>query len=654
MTDTSAYRNDIDGLRALAVLLVVLFHLHVPGVSGGYVGVDVFFVISGFVVTRSIWPKMSAGSFSFRAFYLRRFWRLQPSFFLVVTATLVASSFVLAGVDLQRAAASALASAALSANFFFWLTTTGYDGVDAQLEPFLQMWSLAVEEQFYLVWPCLLLLIARVPALRRPPLGVAALCAALVLSEWLARSTIGFGYYLLPARIVELGLGAFLVRTESWVPSPKFAFAGTVVGITSVLAAAMQLEVTSRFPGLNAVIPCLGTALLIQCGSVDTPPRLLFTNAVSRFVGRASYGWYLWHWPAIALASYAGLSFDPALQLTLGLGSFVVAALSYRFWETPTRRSPKRVWRYATAACAATAATTIAFPLIRPLEIATTTSGAPSITGSLMAGLELDHHLAFSCLFKAIDFHELDICGGIKSQQDKRLLIWGDSHARGYDQLIRRYAERLGWTPTTIRHPGCPPLFGVRTKGTTDYARYCQGQIAEQVDRLLDRHEFDAILLTARFGLYEVGTDPRRQFQSGHFLLSDDHTTGNDSATSALVLRRHLISTVRYLREHHDIPVIFAIPHPDMPKDPSRDRNKTMAVPRHLYAKGRKLVVDAIAQFPSDIIVIDPIDVICGETQCPAWQGTVPLYEDLTHLNASGADRLLPLLEQALANVSGD
>ncbi len=643
MSDAQRYRGDIDGLRALAVLLVVLYHLRVPGIPAGFIGVDVFFVISGFVVTRMIARDLDERTFSFKRFYVNRFWRLQPAFFLVAATTLGASYLLLEPVDLLRATKSALAAATMSANFFFWQTTSGYGSPLAEQEPFLHTWSLAVEEQFYLLWPALLVFGSKVRALKHPLLITATLLGLLGLSQYFALTQPSLAYYLLPARLMELGLGAALVRTERFKLPRLFADLARVVGLLLVLGSAALLNERSTFPGVYAAIPCVGTALLMQAGTTRTGLSSLLENRVASLLGKASYSIYLWHWAPIALANYADVELTNAVQAAIGGGTLVLGLASFRFWETPTRRAPTAVYRYLTFSVAITAAALVGFA-IRP-------GGSIQTTSSLEAeepSEEIDNkHLA--CLFATKTWADVDACEKVQSAPGrKRLLIWGDSHASVYRKALAEHAERLGYTLTSISLSGCPPIFDVHREDRNKVADACNEATTQLVRSFIDRHDFDAILLTSRFGIYEKGWIRKGRLVEATHFLSDKETRGVDAKHSAEVLKRGLSRTLSYLTRNRRTSVILALPTPVLPRAPKAKDGSKLLVTRKAYLKQRAFMDAFAKKVPRGVYLFDPIEALCDDSNCPASDETGVLYRDDNHLNQEGARRLVEPLTAVL------
>lgn len=333
-----SFRPDIEGLRALAVLSVLAFHHQWGPFSGGFVGVDVFFVISGYLISRNILSEAQAGSFSIVQFYIRRARRLFPALFFVVALTLVVGIIFSSPGDLQRIAVSAMASIFSVSNIYFWSQSGYFDAVMIQ-KPLLHTWSLAVEEQFYLVWPVFVVVLARYVERQRVALlllfalGLISVWAA---EQWLSSDPAG-AFYLMPYRICEFTVGAIC----AWVPHRSHR--GIEGEVLSVLALSLIIypvfyySDATLFPGFAALLPCLGAAMLIffNGGGVS---RWILTNPVAAGIGRVSYSLYLVHWPIyVFYRQWKGSELDAQGVLIVSAASFVFAIIMYKYVEQPFR-----------------------------------------------------------------------------------------------------------------------------------------------------------------------------------------------------------------------------------------------------------------------------------------------------------------------------
>ena len=353
----STYQPEIDGLRALAVLMVLAYHFSPEFIPGGFVGVDVFFVISGHLITRLIKNEiLSTGDFRFGRFYLRRARRLFPALAVTVTLTMAVSVFLLSPMDLKRLAGSAISAVLSGSNFFFW-SEAGYFDSGATVKPLLHTWSLSVEEQFYLVWPLLILAIYRWAPSMAIYIVLIVATASLVSSEYLLVSLPsgdmgtpeqGFSrasaaFFLPPFRAFEFAVGAFLAVSRftdhgkwkwRWIADALF-----LLGLCMILYAGFGFSEETRFPTYNALVPCLGTGLLLL-SVPQSRLRPILDNRVMVFLGLISYSLYLIHWPIIVLSKYYLLVNDFSVNQLGGLWfvSITFSVLLYYLVERPLRR----------------------------------------------------------------------------------------------------------------------------------------------------------------------------------------------------------------------------------------------------------------------------------------------------------------------------
>lgn len=339
------FRRDIEGLRALAVLLVMAYHFGIPGISGGFIGVDVFFVISGFVITQLLSRKLVQGGFRFRDFYARRIRRLAPVLLVVTTATCLLVSPFYVMEEYYSFAKSWMASLVGMSNFFFLGELSQYFSPEAQSMPLLHTWSLGVEEQFYFIWPAALWAVNRF--YRGSHAGrwfLLILVAALGLSVYMAHQHAMAAYYLLPARLFEFLLGTGVAVNAKRLPVPGRALAEilSLAGLALIVATALWLTSSDVFPGFNALWPTLGTALVIYTGlhRQDTLAARLLGLKPMVFLGGISYSMYLWHWPPVALLHYQLIEPDGWQIAGLFLLVTLLSWLSYRFVENRYRYRP--------------------------------------------------------------------------------------------------------------------------------------------------------------------------------------------------------------------------------------------------------------------------------------------------------------------------
>lgn len=332
------HRDDVDGLRALAVLIVVLFHAGFDFLGGGYVGVDVFFVISGFVITRSVRGDLTQGRFNFVRFYRRRIRRLMPASIATALACLAFGYFYLTPEQMQDLGMQSITSVFWISNIYFWLKT-GYFDLAASSKPLLHMWSLGVEEQFYLFWPLTLVMLTRLKqAWITPAVIVAASLISVFTAQLVLPTNQTMAFYLMPFRIAEFGFGALLTFvTPGRLWRAEIAL---LIGLTLIIVAVLTFSETTPFPGLSSLIPCTGAALTIYGGQAAYVGSVL-RHPMALGIGRISYSFYLTHWPAVVFykSAHRGddlANIDSCLIVAISL---ILAIAMYFLVERPFREA---------------------------------------------------------------------------------------------------------------------------------------------------------------------------------------------------------------------------------------------------------------------------------------------------------------------------
>jgi peptidoglycan/LPS O-acetylase OafA/YrhL len=513
-TRTEDYVPEIDGLRTVAVLSVLFYHVGFP-LGGGYVGVDVFFVISGYLITRMIRDEVvETGRFDFLRFYVRRVRRLFPALWVTVAVSGTTSALLLSPEQMLRFAVSAGASLLSVSNFLFWIEADYFDAL-ASTKPLLHTWSLAVEEQFYLIWPALLLLFLRLSGGRGTVAVLALLCVASVaLGEyWIPRDPAG-AFYLLPTRIAELGIGALLVWAGRFRPAggPSLE-AMLALGLGLILYAALSFTERTPFPGVNALVPCVGAALAIQACRARRLGALLRWPPVV-WVGRISYSLYLVHWPVVVLwGAYLFGPFGPADRWGMVAVSLVLAALQYHFVEerfrhvTATSVSGPRF--LAGAASAAAALGLVA-------GVVVLSNGLPGrIPEDRFVMSNRDQRHAQRDLYcrnrnPALP-PELFTCQNFRGK-DRDVILWGDSHAL---HLVAGFSE---WFPEhnvyVLFMPGCNPQSGfagyVRPYGSRE-TEACIARNRAALDFIEDLPPTNVVLSSSKGPRPEVIVPPTRE-----------------------------------------------------------------------------------------------------------------------------------------------
>jgi peptidoglycan/LPS O-acetylase OafA/YrhL len=465
-----AYRPDIDGMRALAVLSVILFHISKGLLPGGFVGVDVFFVISGYLISAHIFQAQRHGTFSFIQFYGRRIRRIVPAMTVVVIATLAAAEWLLLPDDARAAAKSAVMSFASLANVHFWLSQdTSYFAASSNELPLLHLWSLGVEEQFYMVWPPLAILICRWrsgPAL--VVMGTLAL-ASFAVGQFSYAQSPTFAYYMLPSRGGELLVGAIAAHIAlsgrlDGLRRHALALAGA--GLALLLASIVLLSEHILFPGWWALPPTVGAALLILGGGAGANPvSRLLAVAPMRAIGAISYSAYLWHWPLLAFYRYGYGEPGVGVGIAVFALTLVLATLTYRYVEQPVRLSKRMTWR--TAYVGWFASTAVLIGLASAFVYADRI--APGIKDSnytrelaALGAIESTtyDHVCQRARLEPGELSNPDCVIGKAGPPATSVLLMGDSNAAHYAGALGVFAEQGGFRFRNFEVGNCPPVLG--------------------------------------------------------------------------------------------------------------------------------------------------------------------------------------------------
>jgi peptidoglycan/LPS O-acetylase OafA/YrhL len=638
-----SYRPDVDGLRAVAIIPVVLFHLGLALFSGGFVGVDVFFVISGYLITSLIHSEMLAGRFSVLRFYERRVRRIFPAFFLVMAACIGIAATLLLPPDLRAFSMSLAATTLFSANLFFWRTAGYFDGA-AEGKPFLHAWSLSVEEQFYIAFPLILLLTVRF-ARSRTKLVLAVLAViSFAASAVAVHAAPKAAFYLPQFRAWQLLLGALLAVGAVPRPSSRTAReVASAVGLGLIGYAVVTLSEHTPFPGVNALYPSVGAALIIYSGTggASSVNRVLSLRPVV-FVGLISYSLYLWHWPLIVFSRYFLVrdlsSLEMATVVTL---SVTLAALSWRFIEAPFRGKGGILSR--PQLFGASAVTMLAFVTVGLLGYIR--HGFPSRFSPEVVQLAAPAD-------EPIPFHNQQ-CFGIAparvargelcrlgSGPEPSFLLWGDSHALALAPAVEQIARSAGRSGLLAASAACPPLIGVE-RFDQETARSCR-QVNAAVTELLERRpEIRTVVLAGRWALNAEGT--RYGTEGGAAAALSPEGIGDNHQ----VFRAGLERTLRFLSDQGK-EVVFLTQVPEVgwavPSVLARsrifDRRVSVTGPsKEEYQRRQSSVVHALDDLAGRFRfrVVDCAAPFCVGPTCQVVKDGRPLYRDEHHPSVFGS-----------------
>ncbi len=634
------YRPDIDGLRGIAVLLVLLFHCSL-GFTGGYVGVDVFFVISGFLITSLVLADLQNARFSFAQFYSRRIRRLLPALIATVLLSLVVAVLIMTPEDLADTAQSGVLATISLSNFYFAKLADYFDA-SAQSKPFLHMWSLSLEEQFYLFWPATLYFLHRwrggsfTPAL----IVIGVFIGAWISQYWVTKNP-QHAYFLLPFRGFQFLIGAACI----WLPAVRHKALDLAIwigGLMMVLFAAVAFSEETSFPGLAATVPSIGAALMIWRGHQPLL-RGVIANPVIVWFGRISYSTYLVHWPIIVFWLY--LSIEPwsfgdkllLLSLSVLCGQLLHSFVEQRFryaQTVPQRRSP----RFATA-------------LIGALAVAGVLCGAVTLTGGLPGRMAFVPEIAEYSRESQFQFLR-DYGDGvlnIEKPGSRRILLFGDSMLQNYVPAILELDGIRDADTQIVSRGGCVLAEGAVLINSGSPDTECL-ELRDYLYRLDD--EYEMVIWSQNWLDYgdslhwEVATGERAPafqdtavFEGWREGILRTLSHFESRARQVVVIGPPVtIENVNAIvRRIGPLTNISRIPERfNLMSESSTDARRSM-----------ETNIRRLASNSANTLYIDPRSIICDHETCHLWNGQFSYYLDSLHNTAAATPLLRIGLEQA-------
>lgn len=655
----TTHRPEIDGLRAVAVLSVVLFHAGVPWLPGGFVGVDVFFVISGYLITAILLAERSRGDFSYARFYARRARRILPLLITVCLACVPVAMAVMLPEDLKDFGASLAGAATFTLNMIA-ANNVGYFDRAAEAQPLLHIWSLTVEEQFYLLFPLVLALLWRFGLAVVAGAVAVLLLAGIAAAEWWLRQDAAAAFYLLPTRGWTILLGVLAAVWTAMRPVPRSD--GLALGGLAMIAAAVAgFHAGMAFPGVLTLVPTLGAALVILFSGPLTVRLLGWRPMVG--LGLVSYGLYLWHNPVLAFLRY-GRTEEPA-PVIMAAAVALILGLSVASWhlvEQPFRRPGTRWYRWAV-------------PLVVAVSVAMVAAGAGLVVAkglpgrfdpailAILAAEDDRNPLRRTCSSngpRIVAPAEACIIGS----PDRVIgALVGDSHA---DTLVVPLSEWLtarGQGMALMTYSGCPVAPGIRQRAAAD--SQCDRYTAMVLDHLAARADLSVVILHARHALYVEGTP----FDNGEGGVEDippaafegtDAPPGSqdEPARRAAVLAAYATGVQRLLDMGKQVIVVTPVPeigwhvprHMALAALANAGAVLVVSVASDRFRARSGPVLDAFAALPAHprLTLVRPDTLLCDTDlpgRCIASRGGIPLYADADHLTNSAA----ALVVQALA-----
>lgn len=661
-----SYRPEIDGLRALSVLGVIFFHFGM-GFPGGYIGVDVFFVISGFLITSIIDRELRENRFSFRNFWVRRIRRILPAASVLTLGTIAMGLWILDAPSLHNLGRSAVANCLMASNYFFW-SEAGYFSESAELKPLLHTWSLSVEEQFYLVLPILMFFLFRcLPRVKT--LSIAILFViSLLLCIFATRSHPEAAFYFLPTRAWELLAGSLVALTLQQISLTKFmSEIFSAVGIFIILGSMFTFTSETPFPGSAAAIPVFGSCLFLIANSHQST---LFGTILSSppfvIIGLMSYSLYLWHWPIVVFAHHIFTDVTLLHSFALLFLTFALGAISWRFVEIPFRessklRNPKSTFLFGTAVSVLVAFVAIVF---------VHSKGFPSRFDRETQVIMEDVQWTGTRFKEKGNFPDDFAKFGDPDSDEYDFVVWGDSHAMVLGPTFEELSKKMQLSGLGIISPARPPVTGLWMPGSHSDPNPILSESSKRFNWICEQGipniilvgRWDAMCAGDNIQLLNAGyprKDPKR------LMVSDKDAPQVTSEESAMALKRQLnLMLVAAEAKGINIWIILQVPEA-AESSPSRNFLLSHRFPlcnvlpaagstsRSEYLKRRAISESVFRSLSSpNLRIVDPIEQFYNGSQQLQLYGDRAFYRDQDHLTRRGADHYLaPLIEDVLIQI---
>lgn len=649
------FRADINGLRALGILPVVLFHAGITAIPGGFIGVDIFYVISGFLITTILVKELSAtGRISFGSFWSKRLRRLVPGLALMVLATLAAGVLFVSTLKWDTLAKEGGSALLYISNIVFANQATDYFAHDQAQSPFLHTWSLGVEEQFYLIWPVLIVAAAVIAAWRKwnvkLTLGVifaAVLIGSFALSFVLTKTAPSWAFYMLPTRAWEFAAAGLLaILPLGWLIRGKLSsniIAGA--GVIMIVYGLFSIHDSDPFPGWRALIPVVGTLLVIAGGTARAAAEQgivsrFFTIRSVQWIGTISYSWYLWHWPFIILTVAALRDDSVGVKLAAAAASLGAATLSYYYVENPLRFS-KRL--------------TISVPRTLAFSLAVTLGVGALAGGMYVAGNQLtgqqqvyvtagNQHPNKDCDRETEGADGVMICELGDLDSDQTVMLIGDSHAGQWKDALDAAADEAGVRLVSRWLSSCPaiPVVVVNTEGRRDSR--CK-PFREDSMTLVEELKPDAIIISQAHAY-------------------DGRIVAGDGATldSAAQLEAWASAYDTYLGQVAPFAGRIAVidDNPRLHFDPLDCLTRLGATAQGCESPRAEALdqIEVLAAISADALTRNDVadvfsitDTICTDETCQVSQGGVPVFLDYNHLSRMWTHTQVPALRDFIGTV---
>lgn len=620
---STKYIPAIDGLRAIAVLSVILFHAFPQLVPGGYIGVDIFFVISGYLITNIIVTQASSGTFSFKDFYARRIRRIFPALIIILVSVYLLGWFVMLADEFKQLGKHIAAGAGFVANWAYWLESGYFDELH-ELKPLLNLWSLGVEEQFYIFWPCIILLLVKFRVNLRGTL-LFLICLSFLLNIFFIKDHQSAIFYLPFSRFWELGLGGILAIEKDAISKLKLNSMLTFVcGVLAIISPMFLLSLKSLFPGWAALAPVLGTALILMSMQAGSIGSTILSNKVLVYLGLISYPLYLWHWPVLSFSRLMkGAPLSSLESAALLLSSVLLAFLTYFLLEKRVRHKGTKTvivlcvllsaigfqgWsNYARDGLEFRLRNSIDIPVEQKRDFVKWEDKGMLPTGSCDPGFI---------------YPEAHVCAQSNWEKNADIAVLGDSHAfSAYWGIAKVYSDNH--VIKLLGQGGCVPFMNAGSLGSYPS---CEKNINSQLLWISKNPNVKTVFIVHR----------------NRTLTSD----AERSAYAALIKQTFdlLLAGNKKLIVVYPVPELNFDPRlcvgalPLGRKNPIDSCSYPLASELERQSSFRKAILGVLSQYPG-VETFDPANILCKEGVCHAVIDNRVMYTDTNHLSESGSDK---------------
>ena len=656
---SSSYRADIDGLRAVAVVGVLLAHAKVPFFSGGFVGVDVFFVISGYLITKILIRENEGGTFSVLNFYERRVRRIFPALYFMISIVSMVAWFVLMPFDFKEFSEEVVAVSFFISNFYFDIRS-GYFDVGADFRLLLHTWSLGVEEQFYLIFPLFLVAIFKLRLARHMAVILIVFwLISFVASQWNLQLDSQSTFYLPWFRAWELLTGSIVAARVLDLHRWRINFSTlAVVGLAGIVVPIFGYSSETDFPGLMALPPVLGTALIIMCGErrdLNSAVRGFLEFPIVVYLGRISYSLYLWHWPPLVYLRYTSIEEPGATAVWLAVaGAVGVSIVSYHLIEQPVRQLSKVSSSAVFAAGALAVALSTGFGLSSRL-----TQGMPwrlseDVQKISLVGFDRNPRRSECDQRSTTDISSGLVCIGGAKDAPASFAVIGDSYADAFVPGIIAAAEVAGTAGYIYTYGGCYPIIG-----TNAQEGECDSFYRAATQAIAGDNNIESVIVVARwssaFEASRFGVDSRPNL----FITDGENSELSVSTTREVVeggLRRVLarlsgkrVYVVAFVPEQmYQVPRALGL---DALLGRDEDEDDVLGVPYPVFAARQAFSREVLNRLSGEFgfALIDVGALMCDSELCPAEKEGIPLYVDDNHISRTTSVSLRGLFNDAVA-----